>query len=114
MGLYRAIFRYEGLQVIFSLNKALALFALLYMAVFTLMGAPGRVSWGCAAHDFCFFGDELAFVCPLLAGRHGTQSRLASGPPGVDSWRHLIGQLVPGYQPETDIVNWVMLKQQNA
>jgi FlaA1/EpsC-like NDP-sugar epimerase len=41
MGLYRAIFRYVGLQVIFSLNKALALFALLYMAVFTLVGVPG-------------------------------------------------------------------------
>jgi FlaA1/EpsC-like NDP-sugar epimerase len=41
MGLYRAIFRYAGLQVIFSLNKALALFAVLYMGVFTLVGVPG-------------------------------------------------------------------------
>ena len=47
MGLYRAIFRYAGLQVIFSLNKALALFALLYMAVFTLVGVPGyHAPWG--------------------------------------------------------------------
>ena len=37
MGLYRAIFRYAGLQVIFSLNKVLVYFALLYMAVFTLV-----------------------------------------------------------------------------
>jgi FlaA1/EpsC-like NDP-sugar epimerase len=38
MGLYRAIFRYAGLQVIFSLNKAMAVYALLYSAVFTVIG----------------------------------------------------------------------------
>jgi FlaA1/EpsC-like NDP-sugar epimerase len=38
MGLYRAIFRFAGLQVIFSLNKAMALYALLYASVFTLIG----------------------------------------------------------------------------
>ena len=38
MGLYRAIFRFAGLQVIFSLNKALAFYALLYSSVFTLVG----------------------------------------------------------------------------
>ena len=38
MGLYHAIFRFAGLQVIFSLNKALAIYALLYAAVFTIIG----------------------------------------------------------------------------
>jgi FlaA1/EpsC-like NDP-sugar epimerase len=38
MGLYRAIFRFAGLQVIFSLNKALAAYAVLYAAVFTVIG----------------------------------------------------------------------------
>ena len=38
MGLYRAIFRFAGLQVIFSLNKAMALYALLYASLFTLIG----------------------------------------------------------------------------
>jgi FlaA1/EpsC-like NDP-sugar epimerase len=40
-GLYRAIFRYAGLQVIFSLNKALALYTALYLLVFTVVGVPG-------------------------------------------------------------------------
>lgn len=38
MGLYRAIFRFAGLQVIFSLNKAMALYAFLYASFFTLLG----------------------------------------------------------------------------
>jgi FlaA1/EpsC-like NDP-sugar epimerase len=38
MGLYRAIFRFAGLQVIFTLNKAIAVYALLYAAVFTVFG----------------------------------------------------------------------------
>lgn len=38
LGLYRAIFRFAGLQVIFSLNKAMALYAFLYASVFTLIG----------------------------------------------------------------------------
>ena len=38
MGLYRAIFRFAGLQVIFSLNKAMLLYAVLYSAVFTVFG----------------------------------------------------------------------------
>jgi FlaA1/EpsC-like NDP-sugar epimerase len=38
VGLYRAIFRFAGLQVIFSLNKAMAVYALLYATVFTFIG----------------------------------------------------------------------------
>ena len=38
IGLYRAIFRFAGLQVIFTLNKAMAIYAFLYASVFTLIG----------------------------------------------------------------------------
>ena len=38
MGLYKAIFRFVGLQVIFSLNKAMFFYAFLYASVFTLFG----------------------------------------------------------------------------
>jgi FlaA1/EpsC-like NDP-sugar epimerase len=40
-GLYRAIFRYAGLQVVFSLNKALALYTAFYLLMFTVVGIPG-------------------------------------------------------------------------
>jgi FlaA1/EpsC-like NDP-sugar epimerase len=38
VGLYRAIFRFAGIHAIFSLNKAMAVYALLYATVFTLIG----------------------------------------------------------------------------
>jgi FlaA1/EpsC-like NDP-sugar epimerase len=38
MGLYRAIFRFAGLQVIFGLNKAMSVYAFLYAIVFTIIG----------------------------------------------------------------------------
>lgn len=38
MGLYLAIFRYADLQGIISLNKAIALYALLYASIFTVFG----------------------------------------------------------------------------
>ena len=41
MGLYRAIFRYAGLQVVYTLNKALALYMVIYASVFTVIGVPG-------------------------------------------------------------------------
>jgi FlaA1/EpsC-like NDP-sugar epimerase len=37
-GLYRSIFRFAGLQVVFSLNKAMALYTLFFAGVFTLVG----------------------------------------------------------------------------
>ena len=40
-GLYRAIFRYAGLEVLFSLNKALALYAVVYAVVFAAVGIDG-------------------------------------------------------------------------
>jgi FlaA1/EpsC-like NDP-sugar epimerase len=41
MGLYRAIFRYSGLHVVFALNKALLVYTALYVFVFTVVGVPG-------------------------------------------------------------------------
>jgi FlaA1/EpsC-like NDP-sugar epimerase len=41
LGLYRAIFRYAGLQVVFALNKALAVYTMLYVLVFTVVGVSG-------------------------------------------------------------------------
>jgi FlaA1/EpsC-like NDP-sugar epimerase len=38
LGLYRAIFRFAGLQVIFSLNKAMAIYALMFASAFTVIG----------------------------------------------------------------------------
>jgi FlaA1/EpsC-like NDP-sugar epimerase len=38
MGLYRGIFRFAGLQVIFTLNKAMAVYAFLYASVFMAFG----------------------------------------------------------------------------
>jgi FlaA1/EpsC-like NDP-sugar epimerase len=38
MGLYRAIFRFAGLQVIFSLSKAMSFYALIYITFFTIIG----------------------------------------------------------------------------
>lgn len=41
LGLYRAIFRYAGLQVIFTLNKALLIYSAGYVLIFTLVGVSG-------------------------------------------------------------------------
>jgi FlaA1/EpsC-like NDP-sugar epimerase len=41
LGLYRAIFRYAGLQVVFALNKALAIYTVIYVLIFTVVGVPG-------------------------------------------------------------------------
>ena len=38
MGLYRAIFRFAGLQLIYSLNKAMAIYGFLYASVFMAFG----------------------------------------------------------------------------
>ena len=40
-GLYRAIFRYSGLQATVTLVKAAAVYALMYVIVFTLIGVDG-------------------------------------------------------------------------
>ena len=40
-GLYRAIFRYAGMQMFHTLNKALLIYASIYALLFTLIGVPG-------------------------------------------------------------------------
>ena len=40
-GLYRAIFRYAGMQMLFTLNKALAIYALVYALIFVVIGVDG-------------------------------------------------------------------------
>lgn len=41
LGLYRAIFRYSGLQVLYTLNKALLIYSMGFALVFTVVGVPG-------------------------------------------------------------------------
>lgn len=41
LGLYRAIFRYAGMQMLFTLSKALAIYALTYALIFTFIGVEG-------------------------------------------------------------------------
>ena len=40
-GLYRAIFRYAGLNAIFAIGRAMALYALLFGLLYTVFGVPG-------------------------------------------------------------------------
>ena len=41
LGLYRAIFRWAGLQVLYTLNKALLIYGVLFAAIFTILGVSG-------------------------------------------------------------------------
>ncbi len=41
LGLYRAIFRYAGLQVLYTINKALMLYGLLFALIFSVAGVAG-------------------------------------------------------------------------
>ena len=40
-GLYRAIFRFAGVNVILSLMNAMALYGIVFVVVFTVIGVPG-------------------------------------------------------------------------
>lgn len=40
-GLYRAIFRYAGWPALMTVSKAIAIYALIFSAIFTAMGVPG-------------------------------------------------------------------------
>jgi FlaA1/EpsC-like NDP-sugar epimerase len=41
LGLYRAIFRWAGLRVLYTLNKALLIYGVLFAAIFTILGVSG-------------------------------------------------------------------------
>jgi FlaA1/EpsC-like NDP-sugar epimerase len=82
MGLYRAVFRFAGLQVIFSLNKAMALYAFLYASVFTLLGID-QVPRSVGLLQPLIFGlgivSSRLFVCYWLGGFG--RNNLVSGTP---------------------------------
>jgi len=40
-GFYRAIFRYSGLSAIFTVSKVIAVYGVIYAAIFTAMGVSG-------------------------------------------------------------------------
>jgi len=66
-GMYKAIFRHIGLRVIFSLNKALAIYAVLYMLLFSLVGVPGVPRSLGLAQPMVF---AFLMMCSRLFARH--------------------------------------------
>jgi FlaA1/EpsC-like NDP-sugar epimerase len=102
LGLYRAIFRFAGLQVIFSVNKAMALYALLYASVFTLLGIDQVPRSGGLLQPLIFglgIVSSRLFVRYWLGG-YG-RNNLVSGTPGAliygagSAGRQLAGGLLP-------------------
>lgn len=72
LGLYRAIFRYAGMQMFHTLNKALLIYTSLYVVWFTLVGVPGVPR-------------SMGFIQPVLFAL------------GVMASRHLVRRLLGGY-----------------
>ena len=71
-GLYRAIFRYAGMQMFHTLNKALLIYACLYALLFTVIGVPGVPR-------------SMGLIQPVLFAL------------GVMASRHLVRRLLGGY-----------------
>jgi len=71
-GLYKAIFRYAGMQMFHTLNKALLIYACMYAVLFTLIGVPGVPR-------------SMGFIQPVLFAL------------GVMASRHLVRRLLGGY-----------------
>jgi FlaA1/EpsC-like NDP-sugar epimerase len=71
-GLYRAIFRYAGMQMFHTLNKALLIYACMYALLFTVIGVPGVPR-------------SMGFIQPVLFAL------------GVMASRHLVRRLLGGY-----------------
>jgi FlaA1/EpsC-like NDP-sugar epimerase len=71
-GLYRAIFRYAGMQMFHTLNKALLIYAGMYALLFTVIGVPGVPR-------------SMGFIQPVLFAL------------GVMASRHLVRRLLGGY-----------------
>ncbi len=73
-GLYRAIFRYSGVQVVITLNKALAIYTLIYAGVFAVWGVDGvPLSVGLLQAMLFAFGvlSSRLFVRYWLGGGNG-------------------------------------------
>lgn len=71
-GLYRAIFRYAGMQMFHTLNKALVIYACMYALLFTVIGVPGVPR-------------SMGFIQPVIFAL------------GVMASRHLVRRLLGGY-----------------
>jgi len=71
-GLYRAIFRYAGMQMFHTLNKALLIYASIYALLFTVVGVPGVPR-------------SMGFIQPVLFAL------------GVMASRHLVRRVLGGY-----------------
>ena len=106
MGLYRAIFRFAGLQVIFSLNKAMACYALIYASVFTIFGVD-QVPRSVGLLQPLIFGlgivSSRLFVHSWLGGV-GTNSFLPGTPRALIYGAGSAGrQLAGGLLPSSDV-----------
>lgn len=71
-GLYRAIFRYAGMQMFHTLNKALLIYACMYAVLFAVIGVPGVPR-------------SMGLIQPALFAL------------GVMASRHLVRRLLGGY-----------------
>jgi FlaA1/EpsC-like NDP-sugar epimerase len=112
MGLYRAIFRYAGLQVIFSLNKAMVVYGFLYALVFTVLGI-GQVPRSLGLLQPLIFGfgvvSSRLFVRYWLGGIYST-NLLGATPRALiygagSAGRQLAGGLFPS--PDVKVVGYV-------
>jgi len=106
IGLYRAIFRYAGLQVIFSLNKAMVVYGLLYASVFTVFGID-QVPRSLGLLQPLIFGlgivSSRLFVRYWLGGLHSTKL-LGATPRALIYGAGSAGrQLAGGLFPSTDV-----------
>jgi FlaA1/EpsC-like NDP-sugar epimerase len=106
MGLYRAIFRFAGLHFIFSLNKAMVVYAVFYSAVFTVFGID-QVPRSLGLLHPLIFG--LGIVSSRLFVRHwlggmGSTNRLGAAPRALIYGAGSAGrQLAGGLFPSTDV-----------
>lgn len=106
MGLYRAIFRYAGLQVIFSLNKAMVVYGSLYASLFTVLGID-QVPRSLGLLQPLIFGlgivSSRLFVRYWLGGIHST-NLLGATPRALIYGAGSAGrQLAGGLFPSSDI-----------
>jgi FlaA1/EpsC-like NDP-sugar epimerase len=106
MGLYLSIFRFAGLQVIFSLNKAISVYSLFYASAFTLYGID-QVPRSVGLLQPLLFGlgivSSRLFVCYWLGG-FGRSKLLASTPRALIYGAGTAGrQLATGLSTSSDI-----------
>lgn len=82
-GFYRAIFRYSGLSAIFTVSKVIAVYGVIYAAIFTAMGVSGvprTVGIIQPILLMVFVGLTRLFARFWLGGLYRNQSQLANLP----------------------------------